>query len=86
MVGSKRRCFTRVSTRGAAVVQRSVRLPNNKESVVTPTAIPDYDDSTKQSSKRVQTKTTRMQVDPPLSTAALTRSWVLDSGSAHHIQ
>eukprot|EP00959_Pyramimonas_sp_CCMP1952_P315166 6596659-Pyramimonas_sp.AAC.1 len=27
-----------------------------------------------------------MQVDPPRSTAALTRSWVLDSSSAHHIQ
>eukprot|EP00959_Pyramimonas_sp_CCMP1952_P105128 2197496-Pyramimonas_sp.AAC.1 len=26
------------------------------------------------------------QADPPRSTAALTRSWVLDSGSAHHIQ
>eukprot|EP00959_Pyramimonas_sp_CCMP1952_P443440 9283771-Pyramimonas_sp.AAC.1 len=26
------------------------------------------------------------QVDPPGSTAALTRSWVLDSGSARHIQ
>eukprot|EP00959_Pyramimonas_sp_CCMP1952_P022148 465646-Pyramimonas_sp.AAC.1 len=27
-----------------------------------------------------------LQVDPPRSTAALTRSWVLDGGSAHHIQ
>eukprot|EP00959_Pyramimonas_sp_CCMP1952_P255409 5334791-Pyramimonas_sp.AAC.1 len=26
------------------------------------------------------------QVDPPRSAAALTRSWVLDSGSAHRIQ
>eukprot|EP00959_Pyramimonas_sp_CCMP1952_P184283 3853550-Pyramimonas_sp.AAC.1 len=54
--------------------------------VETPTAVPDSDDSTTESSETHQEKTMTPQVDLPRSTAALTRSWVLDSGSAHHFQ